>query len=259
MNLRNISRRISLAPLLFCFFIPQVQAGFFGEAANNDDTSSAVANAQFITVAEITSGQHSDVDIIELKLGMSQEQVIAALKKHNKDFDITFSEFKVTPNQRKQGVDLPDHVTAINAAVGDARTAPYETVVIGFSSPPAKNTVNQIVRSERFAQDTETDTIVSALKEKYGTPTPKNGLLLWDYSAKGNKNGMCHMFPTMGNQGNFYDPVCNGMELIATVDTRQKTLRGLTTVLIDHGEIKRQILATNDYRTQLRKNAAKKN
>ena len=214
------------------------------------ETSSAATSIQSTTVTETTASQHSDVDIIGLKLGMTQDQVMAVLKKHNKDVDITFSEFKVTANERKQMAEIPDHVTAINAAIGDARYAPYEIIIIRFSSPPSNNTVNEIVRSVRFAQDILTDTVATALIEKYGTP-PKKGLFIWGNDTN---NAACHMMPSFGfgNQDHFYDPQCSGLEVRALVDTSKKTIGGLKAVLIDHGEIKKQMLATNNYRAQLK-------
>ena len=80
--------------------------------------SSAAENRQSVSAEETTARQHVDVDIVGLKLGMTQDQVIAVLKKHNKDLQITFGEFKVTPNARKQHAHLPNHVTSINAQIG---------------------------------------------------------------------------------------------------------------------------------------------
>lgn len=196
-----------------------------------------------------TGTANSDIDIIGLKLGMTQDQVIAALKKHNKDVDITFNEFKVTPSARKQNAEIPDHLQAIDARIGDIRTSPNETIIIRFSGPPANNTVNEIVRSVIFAEDILTDTVVNALKEKYGAPTQKSGMLLFGGAAN---DSMCHMMAYIGHQDHYYKSGCSGMELIAMINTNQETLGGLKTVLIDHGEIKRQILATNNYRAQLR-------
>ena len=285
MSFRNKSCQISLTSIFICFFIPQVQAGFLddvvnkaksvtedviedtvGDMANNDDKSpSSPPKASTSTVSkdkkqveknstpiETAASQHSDVDIIGLKLGMTQDQVIAALKKHNKDFDITFSESKVTSNERKQDAHLPDHLLAIDAKMGDIHSRPNETIIVRFSRPPSDNTVNEIVRSVTFSQDTLTDTVVAALKEKYGTLTPKPGMLVWDFSANSNKNSNCHMMAYIGNQDRFYKSQCGGMELIAMVSTSQEILRGLQTALIDHGEIQKQMLATNNYRAQLK-------
>ncbi len=221
------------------------------KSSASTETSSAVASVQTTSVTETTASQSSDVDIIGLKLGMTQDQVIAALKKHNKDFDITFSESKVTSNERKQDAHLPDHLLAIDARMADIHSRPNETIIIRFSRPPSNNTVNEIVRSVSFAQDILTDTVVSALKEKYGTPTPKPRMLVWDFSANSNKNSNCHMMAYMGNQDRFYKTACSGMELIAIINTSNEILGGLQTALIDHGEIKRQFLATNNYRAQL--------
>ena len=300
MSVRNNYHRISLASIFICFFIPQVQGGFWddtvkkvktatediitdtanGMTNNNDkssdsssrvntgtvleekkqtvknstvtETSSAVASVQTPSVTETAVSQHSDVDIIGLKLGMTQDQVVAALKKHNKDFDITFSESKVTANERKQDAHLPDHLQVIEARMGNIHTRPNETIIVRFSSPPSNNTVNEIVREVTFSQDTLSDTVVTALKEKYGTPTPKQGMLLWGFSIN-NEGSVCpHMMPYFGHQGHYHQSDCSGIELIAMVNTSQEISRGLTTVLIDHGEIKRQYLASHEYVAQLR-------
>jgi|GEM_PF-2522508 len=284
MSLRNHSRRVSLASIFICFFIPQVQAGFLDDAVNkveaategvikdtvddvsntdgksssdsskvNTDTAPESENqaVENSTALKTTASEHSDVDIVGLKLGMTQDQAMAALKKHNKNVAITLSEFKVTENERKQGAELPDHVTAINAQIGDRKSRPNETIIVRFSGPPSNSTVNEIVRSIIFAQDTLTDTVVTALNEKYGTPTPKPGMLVWSFSSK-NKNANCHMRAYIGNQDRFYKPQCDGMELIAMMSTRQETMRGFQTALIDHSSMKEQILATNNYRAQLK-------
>ncbi|MGK0499098.1 MAG: hypothetical protein ACJAYG_000729 [Oceanicoccus sp.] len=218
------------------------------------ETPSAVADVQSTTVTETTASQHSDVDIVGLKLGMTQDQVIAALKNHNKSVDITFKEFKVTPNDRKQYASLPDHVQAIDARIGNY-TRPNETIIIRFSSPPTNSTVNEIVRSATFSQDILADTVISALKEKYGMP-PKKGTFTWGNNGDWGINSNCHKVAHLGD-GSYYDSTCNGWELTAFVGTGKEIIGGLTTILIDHGEINRQNLATHDYRAQLKEERRK--
>ena len=127
-------------------------------------------------------------------------------------------------------------------------------IVVFFSSPPADSAVNQIKRSVSFAQNTLVDTVTSALKEKYGAPTTETYWMFWNYSGNGNESKMCHMAHRMGSneRASFYNPSCNGLELIAFVDTRKEVLGGLTTVLVDHNEITRQVSATHGYRAQLK-------
>lgn len=213
------------------------------------ETSSAATSIQSTPVAETTTSQHSEIDIVGLKLGMTQNQVIAALKKHNKDLDIKIREFKRTSAQRKQGAYLPDHVQGIVAKIGLNR--PYDRITIWFSVPPSNNAVNKIDRWVAFAEDILTDTVVTALKEKYGTPTSERGSLLWDYT-KGDKE-KCLLILSGGNKFHTHQTTdCVELELSSNVNTLKETLGDLNTVLINHEEIKRQILATNDYRAQLK-------
>jgi NACalpha-BTF3-like transcription factor len=284
MNLRNNSCRISLVSIFICFFIPQVQAGFLDDAVNrvksateevikdtaddatnnNDKSSSspskvstnaaseekkqAVKNS---TATEKTANQHSDIDIIGLKLGMTLDQVIAALKTHNKDLKVRIQEFKKTSNERKQAAHLPDHVRSIDARIGSTRP-PYDIITVKFSSPPSNNVVNKIERSVAFAPDILTDTLVSALKEKYGPPTSKRDPLIWDYT-KSDKKAECMVMLRKGKSPHHVFPTNTCVELVlsSNVTTLKETLSELRTVLIDHEEIKRQNLATNSYRSQL--------
>lgn len=243
MNLRNKSRQSFLASIFIFTFISLVHAGM---------TEDGTANVQSASMSDTTTSKYSDIDIIGLKLGMTKDQVITTLKKHNRNVLITFNEFKVPEKARKQNVSIPDHLQAINAEMGNIKVRPYESIVIRFASPPAISSVNEIVRSSTFAQDILTDTVMTALKEKYGTPTAKSRMLVWEYSIKSSKNSGCHMMPYFGNQGRYYQSQCSGLELIAMVATNKKILSSLTTILIDHGEIKKQIVATTNYQAQLK-------
>jgi hypothetical protein len=342
MNVQNKLHQISLASIFICFFVPQVQAGFWddavnkvksvtedvikdtvGDMANNDDkspdsppkaststapeekkqsvksstateTSSAASNVQSAPVTETTASQSSDIDIIGLKLGMTQDQVIAALKKHNKDFDIRTSEKKsqksgpesdlvaelrqstaalncIGAEERGElcGDQIPDHVISVNASIKSMGIA-KETLAIEYSTPPSKNVVKRISRRIGLGSNgTLKTTVLTALTKKYGPPTNK-GLheLVWNFtnnddsaiSEKCNaeiERGFKRGLVDLYNLVNLAD--CGLVLMMKVIADDSGVVHQMSSVLVNYSVLRRDKLELEKFRIQKLKEREEKN
>ena len=220
MRLKNNSQRISLASIFICFFIPQVQAGFWDDAVNKakttakeivdetvdkvtsdtpsdttdtapEDTSSKTnANTSTRTAPAIANVQskvkHSRpvdaTDIIGLSIGMTPQEVISVLK--NRGLIITGQRINEAHNSWLSGHEFTTYIVANS----QKRRGNTERVTVSFSAPPAKNLVQAIFRGQKFKKGNEklSDSISKALINKYGQPSyqNKNSNLIWAFDKK---------------------------------------------------------------------------
>ena len=222
MNLRNKFRQIPLASVFICFFIPQVQAGFWDDAVNkaksatekviNDTVGDGASNnskssdsspeestnttsekkKQVVKSSATTvtaASQHPDLDIIGLELGMTQEQAVAALKKHDKDFKITFDRAKSGNSYHSLSKEsrFGNYLMALNAVIKN-QNGGSEIVALGFAIPPSTSRVIRIKRSISFDKNSMPlkNIVRGALIKKYGVPTSEGTKLIWNYASNDN-------------------------------------------------------------------------
>lgn len=324
MSLPSNFRRISLASIFICFYIPQVQAGFWDDAVNtvsnatnkvindtsdgitnsNDkspsspskvststaseekeqgvkdststETSSAASNVQSASMTETTASQHSDIDIIGLKLGMTQEQAVAVLKTHNKDFHIVFDKFEILKPDANDPMSgwrtsaqssnlspverlLPNYLKGIHASVSGKNR---EFITITFSEPPSSNVVKYIKRTSHFDPSAKPskDIVLGALTKKYGTPTNEGKrILAWDYSSSDDStmeekcSSAIEFAIVKRNSLDIPQNTDCGLILTMKINSDNVIASGLEAVMVDYSEVERQKLATEAYHARLLK------
>jgi len=238
-------------------------------------TLSFILLVQFSATSKAMDKQH--VDIIGIKLGMSQDQVVSALKAHNKDVRVTFEKFEIikpdpldpmsawrasaqASNLGRTGMLLfPNYLKAIHASLSGINS---ESVTIIFSVPPATNVVRNIKRTNRFSQSMmpSKDNVIGALKQKYGTPTHQGKqVLAWNYSENDNielkQKCLAAIEYSVVERDALDIPSNAGCGLVLTVKIQGDDLvsSGLSAALVDYSEVERQKIATEDYRIQLLK------
>jgi hypothetical protein len=267
MSLRNKSHRIYLLFIFICLFISQVQAS-----------------------------QQSDIDVIGLKLGMSQEQVVSALKKHNKDFNIRPTEHKAQRSGSKMDPlmawreaakassfsnevspdKIPDHLISMSANTNGSGGNTKESLQIEFSKPPLNNVVKHISRRVGLGPNgTLKTTILTALTKKYGAPTNKGWqVLVWNYTNNDNSTvpEKCNTEIELSIKRNkYWQGVGNTADcgLVLTVEINENSsgiVHMLSSVLVDYSALRREKLSVEQLRIQTleeqkeqNKNNAKKN
>jgi hypothetical protein len=266
MNLRNKSRQSFLASIFIFTFIFLVHAGM---------TEDGTANVQSASMTDITTSKYSDIDIIGLKLGMTQEQAIAVLKKHNKKIHISLDKFEVlkpdsddpmvnwratsqasrlSPEQKL----LPNYLKVINASISGVK---QESITIMFAEPPANNVVKYIKRINKFDRNAMPSKriVVDAVTKKYGSPIASGRRLIWSEAGVG-KSGVkeeCTSAIQVAVKRSGSGPMVNvgsncGVVLDVEVHSNDKVAHGMNTVLMDYTEINRQKLATENYMEQLK-------
>jgi hypothetical protein len=341
MNVQNKLHQISLASIFICFFVPQVQAGFWDDAVNkvksttekvikdtadgmssNDDKSSdspskaststapeekkqavksstatekssAASNVQSAPVTETTASQSSDIDIIGLKLGMTQDQVIAALKKHNKDFDISTSEKKsqksgpesdlvaefrqstaalncIGAEERGElcGDQIPDHVISVNASIKSMGVA-KETLAIEYFTPPSKNVVKRISRRIGLGSNgTLKTTVLTAITKKYGPPTNKGWqVLVWNFTNNDDStiSKKCNAeIDGSIKRNKYWQGIGNTADcgLVLTMEVNANNsgvVHQMSSVLVDYSVLRRDKLELEKFRVQKLKEREEKN
>ncbi len=238
------------------------------------DTSSVVENAQMTTSAQTSASQLSKVDIAGLKLGMSQEQAVAALKAHNKELHIAYEKFEIVKPDDNDPMSawrasaqasnlspvehlLPDYLKAIHASVSGNSS---ESITLEFAEPPSANVVKYIVRTNRFDPSARPskDNVLAALTKKYGVTTNKGKrVLAWNYSSDDNsviKEKCTTAIEYAVVQRDSLDMRGNahcGLVLTVKISSDDVIAFGLDAVLANYSETERQRLATEDYHVQL--------
>lgn len=124
--------------------------------------------------------QASGIDIVGLEIGMTQEEVIAALKAH--DPRIQFSEWSVkivAPDSNRQLLEVGSFVNGMTAGLAHGIEGfnyleePTEKIVIYFSPPPAEHRVEFIGRELSYptGKGPDFNITMQSIAQKYGTPT----------------------------------------------------------------------------------------
>jgi len=123
------------------------------------------------------------MDVIGLRLGMTVQEVRAALRKHDATMRVQeqYSQFPQLPNSR--------YLQRISA-ISNTR----EQVVIEFAPPPRESAVVRLTRTTKYARGARPTLIKTrqALRQKYGAPTIQNNgnrmyMSFWLHDGRGNK------------------------------------------------------------------------
>lgn len=124
-------------------------------------------------------------DIVGLKLGMTEPEVIAALKAHDPAFKIESIQSMHTYSDGVQQFQTAAFLSRIQAR--RHRTTQVSDLIILFTPPPKGGRVWAVERKEPITSNPPTaKQYAAALKQKYGAPTVASSdesQLAWDFPA----------------------------------------------------------------------------
>ncbi len=129
------------------------------------------------------------VDIVGIKLGMSPQQAIAALKAHDPNLKIETLTARLEDPSGPLGnsVKVPYSVNA-HTLNHNTTQGPTEWIALQFTTPPNHAVVAKIVRYTRFTagQPVPAATLLAALRMKYGQENlVDSGYRVWVYDSNG--------------------------------------------------------------------------
>lgn len=130
--------------------------------------------------------QCQQFDIVGLKLGMTEPEVIAAIKAHDPTLKIESQQSTYTYSDGVQQFQTAPFLSQISTRQ-TASTSTVGGLVILFTPPPKGGRVWAIERKESITGNPPTaKQYAAALKQKYGAPTAISSddiLLAWDFPA----------------------------------------------------------------------------
>jgi hypothetical protein len=155
-----------------------------------------MAGARPAVAAEVGA----DVDIVGLKLGMTADEAIAALRAHNPGFSLHELSLDVTiADSNRKPLKVARYVKEVRGiwdqgVKGHNLNAPLwkDQIVVIFAPPPADHRVQHIRRIVRYhpGKGPDFDGVVNSIAQKYGEPTQsrkqsKTSLMqLWLHGGK---------------------------------------------------------------------------
>lgn len=144
------------------------------------------------------------IDVVGIEIGMTKDQVLAALKAYDPRLKIYEHNVKiVTQDSNKQQFEIGSYLKGIRADLVqgipgfNVMNEPTEEIVIYFSPPPAAHRVEFVGREVTYPQGKGPDFEMSmqSIANKYGEPTEKqdkrstnngNGVIIQIWQEKGN-------------------------------------------------------------------------
>jgi hypothetical protein len=139
----------------------------------------AALAASILLVGAAPARAAPDWDIVGIRLGMSPEQVRAALSEHAPKAEVSESRQQFTFNDGVGQQQLPDFLGSITARLGAATSAlahpgssgDAETLEVMFSAPPMQQRVIRVIRT-LVLQDNPPpmERALASVTQKYGEP-----------------------------------------------------------------------------------------
>jgi hypothetical protein len=139
----------------------------------------AALAASILLVGAAPARAAPDWDIVGIRLGMSPEQVRAALSEHAPKAEVSESRRQFTFNDGVGQQQLPDFLGSITARLGAATSAlarpgssgNAETLDVMFSAPPMEQRVIRVIRTLVLQDDPPPlERALASVTQKYGTP-----------------------------------------------------------------------------------------
>lgn len=234
-------------------------------ATSNDSSAPKVVKESQPAQPTAPAKVGRDFDIVGVKLGMTPDQVVSALKAHKQDVQIEYTHHKsrsssyhihgITPTPQ-----LPDHLKMIFASVnGNA-----ESIQIEFAEPPASNVVRSVERLNKFDRSAmpSGSNLKAALENKYGTPILEKGSeLTWNnLDRNANLQRQCLMSINNGAYYTIGTLTKCGPVVIADLGRGGDGIVAFMKVKVfDPGDIDLQKSRTYEYRVQLQKERDQEN
>ncbi len=130
--------------------------------------------------------QQPSFDIVGLRLGMTESDVLAALKAHDPSLKVTTYQGAFSYSDGMQQLKTPVFLSRIEARTGTGSTS-KPALAVYFTPPPQAGKVWAIERNEKVSGEPPTvQQYAAALQQKYGTPSavsPQSAALAWDFPA----------------------------------------------------------------------------
>lgn len=144
----------------------------------------APAPAAAPAAASTTPRQSSGMDVIGLEIGMTKDEVIAAIKAHDPRVRIDEHPVKIVVyDSNRQQLEVGSYVKAIQVWIGHGQgiegfnlyEEPTERIVVYFSPPPAEHRVEFIGREVTYpvGKGPDFDVAMQSIIQKYGEPAEK--------------------------------------------------------------------------------------
>jgi hypothetical protein len=155
----------------------------------------AVAGAATTAEAAGAAPGGARAEIVGIRLGMTQDQAIAAIRAYNPRLAVSEHATEVTiQDSNRQPLQVDRYVSEVwgdwNKSVqGYQNGEPIEKLVVVFASPPAAHHVQFVERDIRYVSNDgpATDVLLASIRDKYGEPTRTSSsghALLWQYGAQ---------------------------------------------------------------------------
>lgn len=125
----------------------------------------------------------SGPDIVGIKLGMSPQEAIAAIKAHNPALKITALNMRLIHPGSNTFQRVPHEIVACNACSGGMQVG-KELIILLFTLPPNPPVLAIVSRYTDF-EPTLTGNLVSGLDKKYGPEYPGGSRRQWLYDSSG--------------------------------------------------------------------------
>lgn len=198
-------------------------------------------------------------DIVGLKLGMTPDQIVSALKARNKDFKI---ETRLHSQNRNNEKILRDHEYVESLT---ARSPNGEFLSVRFSAPPNENFSTYIRRGVSFDENNRplSKNVIAGLTKKYGPVTNQILSRKWLYRMNGelvDKNSKiprsCARLRFSG--GTYKSMSCNYYVVVAQAGEEKDIISGLMVSLRNPYLQARSSEKTEKYIVDLKEAAIKK-
>jgi hypothetical protein len=141
--------------------------------------SAAALAASILLIGAAPAPAAPDWDIVGIRLGMSPEQVRAALSQHAPQAEVSEFRRQFTFDDGVGQQQLPDFLGSITARLGAATSAlarpgssgDAETLEVMFSAPPMEQRVIRVIRTLVLQDDPPPiERTLASVTQKYGTP-----------------------------------------------------------------------------------------
>jgi len=128
--------------------------------------------------------QASGPDVVGIKVGMTPQEGIAAIRAHNPALKLYQVNLRLEHPGSTSFQEVPHEIVACNNCSGKALQVGAEVIVLELTPPPNPPLVAVVTRYTNF-EPTLAANLISGLEKKYGTEFPGSNPRSWLYDASG--------------------------------------------------------------------------
>lgn len=113
-------------------------------------------------------------DIVGLKLGMTEQQALAAIKAHSANAQVTSNSLKFTYHDGARQQETPSFTSGLIVRIPQAGQD-TETIQVEFSAPPTDQRVISLRRTlSNYANPLALERMIDTVAQKYGKPSTES-------------------------------------------------------------------------------------